>query len=95
LSEAEAAEISDLAERLESTLMKLQRSAADLVFHLDANEDAEVRVRGTVYPGTYIEICHRPFAVRKAMRHVRFRLDKSSGRVVAETLDPAGDAARR
>ncbi|MGM0673219.1 MAG: DUF342 domain-containing protein [Spirochaetota bacterium] len=87
LPHGELAQIRETAHGLEDTLARLQESAADLVFHLDANEDAEVRVRDVVYPGTYIEICHRPYRVQSTMRHVRFRLDKSSGAVVAEKLD--------
>ncbi len=84
---AEAERLAELAQTLEAARARLQRSAAELVYHLDANEEAEVRVVDTVYPGTYIELCHRPYIVREPMRHIRFRLDKSSGTVVAEKLE--------
>ena len=39
-------------------------------------------VRETVYPGTYIEICHVSHFVTRPTRMVTFHLDKSSGKIV-------------
>lgn len=51
---------------------------------IDTNDAAVVEVRGTVYPGTEIEICHVPYMVLKAQKQVVFRLDKGRGAVVSE-----------
>jgi hypothetical protein len=40
-------------------------------------------VRETVFPGTYIEICHVSHIVGKPLRAVTFRLDKAKGKIVA------------
>lgn len=50
------------------------------------NEDAVIEVRETVYPGTAIDICHNDFIVEEPMKHVRFKLDKALGKVVAENI---------
>lgn len=60
--------------------------ALSLIFELDKNEDTEVVATGTVFPGAYIEICHFSYIVSREMKNVRFRLDKSKGRVIAETF---------
>jgi hypothetical protein len=63
---------------------KINESAGLLVFRLDRDESADVRVTGTVYPGTYVEICHLPYVVTRALHKTRFCLDKAKGKVVAE-----------
>lgn len=51
---------------------------------IDTNDAAFVEVRGTVYPGTEIEICHVPHSITKPQKQVIFRLDKSRGMIVSE-----------
>ncbi len=50
---------------------------------IDTNDAAFVEVRGTVYPGTEIEICHVSHTVLKAQKQVVFRLDKEKGLIVS------------
>ena len=50
------------------------------------NEDAVIEVKDTIYPGTALDICHNDFIVEEPMKHVRFKLDKTLGKVVAETV---------
>jgi uncharacterized protein (DUF342 family) len=51
---------------------------------IDKNDEAFVEVRGTVFPGTEIEICHVSHKVLKQQKAVVFRLDKSRGSIVTE-----------
>ncbi len=73
---------------------KLNEAASSLMFKLDKNEDADIVVSGTVYPGTYLEICHISFIVNTVMRGTRFWLNKEKGNIVAGPLG-AGRASRR
>jgi len=50
---------------------------------IDTNDAAFVEVRGTVYPGTEIEICHVSHTILKAQKQVVFRLDKERGLIVS------------
>ncbi len=50
---------------------------------IDTNDGAFVEVRGTVYPGTEIEICHVSLTIQKAQKQVVFRLDKVHGMIVS------------
>jgi len=77
-------DLEQLREKLKEAVHKINESAGLLVFRLDRNESADVRVTGTVYPGTYVEICHLPYVVTRALHKTRFYLDKAKGKVVAE-----------
>lgn len=44
-------------------------------------------MRGRVYPGTYIEICHISHIVHRTAQNVRFRLDKGEGRIKMDAID--------
>ena len=74
----------ELRDKLQAALHKMNEAAGNLVFHLDKNEDAKIVVRGTVYPGVYIEICHVSYIVNHRMTGVCFKLDKAKGKVVVE-----------
>jgi uncharacterized protein (DUF342 family) len=76
--------LSDLRVKIKRAIHQLNESARDLVQSLDRNENAEVSIRETVFPGTYIEICHLSYIVSKQMKCVTFKLDKENGRIVAE-----------
>ncbi len=71
-----------LRDKIRAALHQLNESARDLVTTLDRNEGATVSVRGCVYPGTYIEICHISHFVTKPRRLVTYRLDKANGKIV-------------
>jgi uncharacterized protein (DUF342 family) len=56
---------------------------------IDRNDGAFVEVRGSIYPGTDLEICHVPYVVQKVHKSVVFRLDKSRGMIVIEPYKKA------
>ncbi|MGD0725920.1 MAG: FapA family protein [Spirochaetia bacterium] len=74
--------LAPLRDRIRTALHQLNESARKLVTTLDRNESATVSVRGNVFPGTYIEICHISHFVTKPRRMVTFRLDKASGKII-------------
>jgi uncharacterized protein (DUF342 family) len=71
-----------LHSRIKAAIHQLNENARALVTGLDRNERADVSVKGFVYPGTYIEICHVSHFNTKPRRTVTFRLDKASGKIV-------------
>ncbi len=76
----------ELRDRLQSTLRQLNNNSSNLVYKLDKNDNAEVVVRNTVYPGVYIEICHISYVVNRELGSVRFKLDKKNGVIRMEPL---------
>jgi uncharacterized protein len=80
-------ELQNLEQELRNTITRLGQQASDLVHGLDRNENAELVVRGTVYTGTYIEICHRSFHVDRPMKNCRIYLNRKKGLVEAEPLN--------
>lgn len=52
--------------------------------NIDTNDAAFIEVRGTIYPGTELEICHVPYTVTKLQKQIVFRLDKTKGAIVSE-----------
>jgi len=72
--------------KIKEYIHKLNRTAKALVVQLDKNRKAEVVVRGTVFPGVYIEICRRPYIVSHEIQGVRFFLDRERGAVDVEPL---------
>lgn len=77
----------DVLTRLEAGRMSLAEQLADLAGKLDANEDAEVIVDGTVHPGVTIQICRASHTVTTTQTKVRFTLNKDTGLVKAQPLD--------
>jgi uncharacterized protein len=73
--------LSPLRERIKAAIHQLNESARTLVSGLDRNEEADVSVRGTVYPGTYIEICHVSHFITQPRRFLSFHLDKAKGKI--------------
>ena len=98
--------LAPLRERIKAAIHQLNENARALVSGLDRNEGAEVSVRGFVYPGTYIEICHVSYFVTRPKSLLAFRLDKAQGKIVETKWDktsrspvtpktaPAGPARR-
>ncbi|MBN1834302.1 MAG: DUF342 domain-containing protein [Spirochaetales bacterium] len=76
----------EIQRRIRETIHKLNETAQSLVFRLDKNESAEVVVGGYVYPGVYIEVCHVSFVVVRALKGVRFSLDKEKGKIIVDPL---------
>jgi uncharacterized protein (DUF342 family) len=81
---AGAEKLSELRDKLKAAIHKLNGAAQSLIVHLDKQEDAEVVVRRSIFPGAYIEICHVPYIITQEMRAVRFVLDKEKGRIVVK-----------
>jgi hypothetical protein len=75
-----------LREKIRQSIHKLNCAAANIIFKLDKNDEAEIVVRGKVYPGVYIEICHISYVVSREMTRVRFRLNKDKGIITADKL---------
>jgi uncharacterized protein (DUF342 family) len=74
--------LAPLRERIRASIHQLNENARALVTGLDRNEGAVVSVRGNVYPGTYIEICHVSHFVTRPLRFCNFQLDKAQGKIV-------------
>lgn len=88
--DVEPKELLELEQKLQTALRRMNQSATDIVSVLDKNEDATVVVRGRVYPGTYIEICHVSYIVHRIAQNVCFRLNKSEGRIQMDTIRATG-----
>ncbi len=78
--------LTELERKLKEALAVLGQEAGELVNKLDRNENAEVIVHGTVYTGTYIEICHRSFHADRDLSACRIFLDRRLGTVRVEPL---------
>ena len=50
------------------------------------NEEAEVIVHDSVFPGVYIEICHVSYIVSRKMDRFCFRLNKTKGKIIPVPL---------
>lgn len=87
-----ADKLAELHGKLSKAIHQMNASARSLVQKLDRNERADVSIREVVYPGTYIEICHVSHVVVKPLRHVTFRLDKASGKIVAGRWEKSSEA---
>lgn len=83
------ARLAETEARLEAALEKLQSAAEQLVVKVDRNDAAQVEVSGTVFPGTYLEICHVAHEVHRERRRARFALNKRRGVVEATSLNTA------
>ena len=83
-----------LRNKIKAAIHQLNENARELVQTLDRDEAAEVSVHGTVFPGTYIEICHVSCFVTKPKRWVTFRLEKVSGNITERKWEkPAAQKA--
>ena len=74
--------LAPLREKIKAAIHQLNESCRALVLDLDMNDAALVSVRGDVYPGAYIEICHVSYFITRPRRFLSFRLDKATGKVV-------------
>jgi hypothetical protein len=78
--------LQDVHDRLRAAIHKLNESTQELMKELDKNDKAFVQVQNTVYPGSYIEICHVPYVVTETLAGVRFSLDKRNGKIALDPL---------
>jgi hypothetical protein len=58
----------------------------ELLDRINKDEEAVIEVRGSVYPGTTVDICHTDYFVQETMSHIKFRLDKNAGLIRTEKL---------
>ncbi len=79
--------------RLEQTRQQIFEESAKLSAYISSlleklykNEEAEILVRDTVYPGVMITICKVSYVVTKEMTKSRFHLDKTKGKIVVEQI---------
>jgi uncharacterized protein len=94
---AAPAGLGTLAERIRTTIRRMNEAARDIAPGVDRNEEARVSVRGAVHPGTVIEICHVSYVVPRPLSFVTFRLDRKAGRIITnryETPDRPAAAPR-
>jgi len=73
-----------MKEKIAATIHKLNEALKTLMKQQSKSEAATVIVKGTVYPGVYIEICSSSYVVSREIASVRFRLDRESEKIVAE-----------
>lgn len=85
-SRQEKEKIKELYLALKNRLSCLSNYARKLLSNLDKNDKSNVTVMGTVYPGTYIEICHVSFIVDKEYKRVKFVLDKDKGEITRKYI---------
>lgn len=86
------------AKKLRLEILQLTETARNQLMKLGQDESAAVTVRGSVYPGTHIEICHVQFLVNQKMSGVRFFLDKRKGIIGVEpvtTATPSGASRKK
>lgn len=71
--------VTRMEERLKSAQAKLQEATVELMERLDPNDTAAVTVAGTVYAGTYLEVCHVACRVERDERSIVYSLNKRRG----------------
>lgn len=64
----------------------------NLLEQVDRNEEAEIFVKNTVFPGVVIRICRAEFYVVEALSSVRFYLEREQGRIAHEPLGEDTDS---
>ena len=78
--------LTEAKSKLKLAIHRLNEAAKSLIEGLDKNEEAEVTVKGTIFPGTYVEICHVSYLVSKPMTRISLCLDKGKGRIIEKRL---------
>lgn len=73
-------------DQVREEVTRLSNFSRHWVGQIDRREEARVEVRGTIYPGNSVEICHVSMVVSKPMSRVRFFLDKTRGTIAWEPL---------
>ena len=80
------AALAQAGQKIRAQVTKLSEQSRNWALSIDRNELASITVRGLVYPGTYLEICHVSFLVAKPLGRVRFYLDRTHGKIAAVPL---------
>ncbi|HOT61679.1 MAG TPA: FapA family protein, partial [Treponemataceae bacterium] len=84
MREAPTDELKSLIESLSQRKAEIANRIPTYLPRIDRNDGAFVEVRGTIFPGVELEICHVPYPATKPQRQVVFKLDKSRGMIIAE-----------
>jgi len=84
---------SEKKEKMEALLQKLideqhkaQRKVVDLLGRVNSCEGAVVEVKGSIAPGTLIEICQTALFVTEPLNKVRVLLDREKQKLITEKL---------
>ncbi len=88
IDEAAAAHPGPAATTRKAEVVKAVNAARGLISNLMAglhvDEAAVLEIKGEIFPGVVIEICHVSITVEEHLRASRFRLDKTAGRIVVD-----------
>ncbi len=68
----------------DAKLRTLAANIAELSKRVDIDEGASVEVKGIVYPGVTVTICHIRVSVDEPLKKARFRLDRVANKIVIE-----------
>jgi len=71
-------------DQTDAKLKALATYIAELSKRVDIDDGAIVDVRGTVYPGVVITICHIKVNVEEPLKKSRFHLDRNANRIIIE-----------
>jgi uncharacterized protein (DUF342 family) len=71
-------------DQADAKLKALATYIAELSKRVDIDDGAIVDVRGTVYPGVVITICHIKVSVEEPLKKSRFHLDRNANRIIIE-----------
>jgi uncharacterized protein (DUF342 family) len=85
-NQGKKAKMEELLHRLEEEQQKAGKRVSDLLGRINIDENALVEVLGEIAPGTLIEICQIALFVEEPLKKVRIRLDKTSGKLIHESL---------
>lgn len=76
----------EFLQKLEDEKKKTQARITELLGKVNSYEKAVVEVKGSIVPGTLIEICQAALFVTEPMKKVRIRLNRETNRLVTESL---------
>ena len=80
-TEAQLEKKRDKIDELKELKGKLLQQAKELEAELCGYEQAQVLVKGAVYPGTHVEICNVAYIVEEKLNRVSFHYNKETGKV--------------
>jgi uncharacterized protein (DUF342 family) len=68
----------------DARIKTLAANIAELSKRVDIDEGAAVEVKGTVYPGVIITICHIRISIDEPLKKTRFHLDRAANKILVE-----------
>jgi uncharacterized protein (DUF342 family) len=72
--------------KVRDEVTRLNTVSKQWVGQIDRREEAEIVIRGTIFPGNSVEICHQSTVVSRPLSKVRFYLDKKRGVIAWKPL---------